>query len=294
MPVSTPFVRLGRQLVVGFSLGILTACAIGPGAGFATIEPGTLSAGLDLSSGRQDAQGRWKTSNGYLLQLTDPVRLSLEKLALQAPGRTGTAASGGTFDPANPPPRYSNCHSGHCHRDDGALVDYEDIQAEMSGGGAAAPQTVLTLPLSQAEVSFVPGTDGSVALTGCSPDCFLEQGALDRLSLTVSRLQLSGTVQADAGGASLGDAPRAWRLDLPLQALTLTSPVGLTISRSGPAGFRVTGTFQLSEKLLDGIEWARLASTPGVIDLVADARTQETLLVNLAQSRWTAAFEPRP
>jgi hypothetical protein len=283
---------LAGLLTAGFLLG----CAWGPGTGYATVEGAPVTFQLPLGTGRLDAAGRWKTSNGYLVRVSDNVvRLELGNLALQAPGQAGTAAQGGTFDPANPPPRYSNCHSGHCHRDDGALIDYEDIQAEMSqGGAAAAPSTVIALQPSAAEVAVPLGNEAAVTFGGCQPDCFLEQGTVDRAAIALKRLRISGQVEAAPGTAALGAQTRMWQLDLPLSASIRPAQVKATISRQGPSMLRLGGRLTLSDKLLDGIEWERLASQPGTINLAADAKTLETLIANMAGSEWAAQLAPAP
>lgn len=43
---------------------------------------------------------------------------------------------GVSFDPADPPEGYSLCHNGHCHKDDGTLPTYEQIEAELAGDAA--------------------------------------------------------------------------------------------------------------------------------------------------------------
>lgn len=285
-----------RWLAACLTAGTLIGCAWGPGTGYATLEGSPVAFRLPMAEGRLDSAGRWKTSNGYLVGVADHVvRLELGNLVLQAPGQAGTAARGGTFDPANPPPRYSNCHSGHCHRDDGALIDYADIQAEMNGGAAAAaPTSVAALQPSATEVAVPLGQEATVSFGGCQPDCFLDPGPVDRAALTVKRLRASGVVEAGPGTGPLGAQPRMWQLDMPLSALTRPSEVTATISRQGPAMLRLGGRLTLTAKLLDGIDWERLAAQPGTIDLAADPQTLETLIANLAESEWIAQLVPAP
>lgn len=110
-------------------------CTFSEGDPFATLGDATLDARLVEARGRAVGDGWQKLSTDYEVRF-DSFALDTSKLALQRTVAGSGGGGGGTFDPTNPPPRYSNCHNGHCHRDDGALVDYEDIQAELSGGGS--------------------------------------------------------------------------------------------------------------------------------------------------------------
>src|SRR5688572_29228398 len=122
---------------LGLCLLTLSSCAVGSGEGFATLEP-TARVGYTLLPAREAGGGFQKLDTDYQAAVT-AAHLDASDIALQAAGSGG--AAGGSFDPGNPPPGYGLCHGGHCHRDDGALVAYEDIAAELAGGGAG-PQTV--------------------------------------------------------------------------------------------------------------------------------------------------------
>lgn len=267
---------------------LLSACAWGPGGGFATVEPAGLEAALPLPAARLDSAGSWKTSSGYAVRLDGPLTLTFGQLALQSPGTATAAGTGGTFDPANPPPGYGLCHNGHCHRDDGALIPYAEIEAELASGGAPArPETVVSFQPPPAAIAA--GQRTTIALGDCAPDCFLEAGALSRATLALSRLQLAGEIEAGPGATPLPGGQRAFTLALPLEALTLTAPLEAAIDRQGPTGYRLEATLSLPDRLFDGLPWARLAETEGPIDLAADADTRELLLANLAKT----AFQPR-
>lgn len=282
----------GRLLIAALVLG---GCAWGPGTGFASLERVTATVTLPVGAARQDEAGRFKTDNGYRVKLSDTVRIYVKELSLQAPGSAGTGG-GGTFDPANPPPGYSLCHGGHCHRSDGALIDYEDIQAELATGGAAAPTVVLRLtPFNQ--VAFVaPNGEGLIDSFQCDPACALDQGKLNRVPLALSKLEAYGEVEAGPGLAPLGASPVPWVLVLPAESLTFQAEVDTTVSRTSPQRLALSGRLVLSEKLFDGIAWDRLAAAQPnrTLQLEADAATRETLLTNLAQARWTAELRQFP
>jgi hypothetical protein len=289
-------VRLGLLAASAVLAGCLVvSCAWGPGTGFASLERVAVTTTLPVPAARLDEAGRLKTDNGYRVALGDKVRVYFKDLSLQAPGAPG-GATGGTFDPANPPPGYSLCHGGHCHRADGALIDYADIQAELAGGGATAARTVVRLtPFSQ--VAFVaPNGEGLVDSFNCAPGCTLDQGDLSRAPLALTKFEAYGTVEAGPGMTALGAAPVSWVVELPAESLTYQAELDATVSRTSPATLGLFGRLVLSERLFDGIEWERLAAAqPGAtLRLAQDAKTKETLLANLARAQWTAELKRYP
>jgi hypothetical protein len=285
-------VKLGLIAATAF---LAVGCAWGPGTGFASLERVAVTTTLPVPATRLDEAGRLKTDNGYRVALGDKVRVYLKDFSLQAPGAPG-GSGGGTFDPANPPPGYSLCHGGHCHRADGALIDYADIQAELAGGGATAPRTVVRLtPFAQ--VAFVaPNGEGLVDSFNCAPGCALDQGELSRAPLALAKFEAYGTVEAGPGLTPLGAAPVSWVVELPAESLTYQADLDATVSRTSPARLALFGRLALSERLFDGIEWERLASAqPGAsLRLDQDAKTRETLLANLARAQWTAELKRYP
>lgn len=298
-PAARGWMRRLRQ-ITHLGLGtaavmVVAGCVWGPGTGFVTMTGGTVETSLSLSSGRLDPNGAWKTNNGYLVRLNGEV-VSIDGLgvAMQAPGQAGQAGTGATFDPAKPPPGYLLCHNGHCDRADGALVPYAEIEAELARGtGATPPRTVLTLQsVADGPASIPVGGSTVVTLGRCQPACALDQGRISRLVFNGTTLRASGTVQAAPGTAMLGATPRAWTLALPLSSFAPVANTDTTIDRDQAARLAVAASFQVSERLLDGIDWARLSSQSDPIALEIDAATRETLLANLANSTWSAQIAP--
>lgn len=225
-----------------------TACTLEDGNpwGSATI---SLEAGFDASASRLTDDGWWKTNNDYLLQLeTFEVELTEASLFVQAGSQGSTA-----FDPANPPEGYSLCHNGHCHADNGELVDYEDIQLE---GGAGALQ--ILRPVEDNEVSILPGEpQKSVTLAPCEETnaCDLPRGGLQRGRLIVSKVRMKITVR----DAREGEAKRTDEL-----TLEETVPLNLELARvlEGSVGpdEKLAHSFAFSfvwpSGGLDNIEWS--------------------------------------
>ena len=116
----------------------LAGCAWEPGQGFAVVEP-TVRAAYEPLADRIAPDGYQQLSSNYQLRV-DVAELQLSGIELIAIA----GGSGGGFNPAIPPPGYSVCHGGHCHRDDGAHIPDEQVAAEMGGGGGSS--TVVTMP----------------------------------------------------------------------------------------------------------------------------------------------------
>src|SRR5688572_4227131 len=132
-----------HRLVLLLGIGTL-ACTFEDGHGFSTVDRASLEARLEPGVARDLGNHTVLTDVGYQVHL-DSATLEVDEVALEE--LVGGGASGGTsFDPANPPPGYSLCHGGHCHADDGRLVEYAEIEAELAGGGARF-SPVVTLPV---------------------------------------------------------------------------------------------------------------------------------------------------
>jgi len=133
-----------RILTTILCLGtLLWGCAIDDGRPW-----GKLSLSLTAQAPYTDA--RWD-ENLQALRTTDDARVRLDDITLTLThislfGKAGSQSN--TFDPNNPPPPYTNCHSGHCHRtDNDALVSYEDIQAEMDAGNTQSAPVIVEASL---------------------------------------------------------------------------------------------------------------------------------------------------
>lgn len=271
---------------------LLAGCAAAPGTGFATLAGGEVAASVAFGKGRLDGAGRWLTSNSHLLAL-DGGKLALElgDVALQAPGQA--AAGGGaaiTIDPANPPPGYTFCHNTDCHSVDGKVKTFDEIKAELAGGGAATPaRTVAALLPAVARLEVPLGGSASWRLAGCTPHCFLPQGPLSKAVVGLTRLVASGTVVPAAGGT-----PRAWTLDLALAGSAFPAEVAAEVGVAGPRELRLAGALALPDVLFDGLEWERLLAAAGPLDLDADAKSAEAIAANLAKSAWSAKLDTTP
>jgi hypothetical protein len=245
---------------------LVAGCAWGDGEPFAVVDA-RLTAALEVPADRDLGGGWQKLASGYEVRIDELVVVAEELTLVDA----GTGPS--SFDPANPPPGYSNCHAGHCHADDGSLVDYEDIEAELAGGGAGATE-VLFWPLG--ELDLAAGVDRALA---CDPDCSLPLAHVTAARMHVTGLRLAGAVRDGRADPRLdGEIP--FVLDLDLEALTgdpvdLVGPTDLPADRSHDPDVAMTVALRPTVAVLDQVAWAALPDTtpldlaPVAADLIA-------------------------
>jgi hypothetical protein len=233
-----------------FLAALASACTLEPGQGFATLEAVELDARFEPGAAR-DLDGALLTDLGYVVEL-DSFELQMARLELQTRAESGETAR---FEPANPPEGYELCHGGHCHADDGSLVPYEAIEAELAGG-VAAFGTLATLPVER----VVDLREGErLTLVRVEPSRELPEAHVRRAALHFSSVTLSGSVRE--GGL---EAPIPLSVSLSMDTLT-TGALDMPIDRDEPGRFSLRAELAFDGTLLDGIDFASIAS-PVVID----------------------------
>lgn len=255
----------------------LAGCAIGPGHGYGELSPVAFSAALTPGAAR-DLGGAVLTDQGYAVALdafTWEVG-SLHLMELQG-------GSGGTFDPATPPEGYGLCHGGHCHRDDGALVDYADIEAELAGD-AATFEAVVSLPPP-------PSLD---MLAGTKAVLIPARYVLGDVSLTKIRLEsvsvaMSGVVTREATDTE-GAFEATFDLSLALSG-DLDAGLELPLGRGELPVIALSVSLAPDGTLWDELDFAALAADGG-IDGEIPAGPESDLALALAAR--LSAVEPLP
>jgi hypothetical protein len=246
---------------------MLAGCAWDAGEGFAVIQP-TVRVSYEPEEDREGFNGYQRLASSYQVRVS-AATMRLESIEL-IPRRVGSGT--GRFDPSNPPPGYSLCHGGHCHRDDGALIAYEDIEAELGGGGAPV-LPLITLPVG--EVNLLNRETRTVE---CAPGCELPRTELATGRWAITALTLEGTVR-DGLTTPRIMGERTFRLEL---APTGTgSPVAvlegeLEVPSDREHEPRVLLGLQLNvpSRIFDGVDWAATQpSDEGTIDLGASDNT---------------------
>jgi hypothetical protein len=226
-------------------------CTFAPGAAFTRVEGGTLD--VVWEPGARAVDGATFLTAGGLAVTVEQLSLDVEALTLlELEG-----ADDVTFDPANPPPGYTFCHADHCHREDGALISYAEIRAELAGGDATFTE-LLTFGL-DATADLRSPTRLALGAPAPGPDLGLVTLTQAALSLGAFSLEGLAAPWAGAGDALPAERPdaRPVRVALSLGA-PLTRGLGLEVSRTGPAVQRVEAVVTVDATFLDGLSPADL------------------------------------
>lgn len=266
-------------------VALSAGCTFEPGVGFATLEGASLHAWFDPGSGRDLGDGAFLTDGAWQV---DPDLLALEVEGAALVSYAGT--SGETFDPTDPPEGYSGCHSGHCHAEDGSLVSYEEIEAELAGGEATGT-TVATVVAGES-LDLLQGSEG--AWTDVEPSPELPRGDISRVSLLLSGLSLQARVQestSDTGTSDTGSAALYLEVDLALEA-TLEASVDLEVDRQGQPTVSLDLSLPVDGTLLDDLDLEDLSSEGIVVVDDAGSEAGATIVENLSQNTLEVDLSP--
>lgn len=273
-PILRSSIANARRCLVLLGAGVLlSGCAWGEGEPFATLDA-HLQARLYEPDDR-DLGGGWQ-------RLASSYELHIEQLDIEA-GEielldAGFGPGAGSFDPANPPPGYGLCHNGHCHADDGRLVNYDQIAAELSQGGSATIVTALPV----GELDLVGGESRALA---CLPDCDLPLANITLLRTTVTRIRIAGLVRDGRSPARI-DGELPWQLELSFPTdtpLIWTGLVDLPADRSHEPAVSLWVELAAGSTLFDGVAWSALDTGDGTYDVAADAEARAAVLTALGE-----------
>ena len=229
---------------------LLSGCAFSDGNPWGKLDV-SLRTTHSLTEDRLDEEGRIITATNFAIQI-DRLELKVDSIILRlSAGEVALEA----FDPANPPAGYSLCHNGHCHADSGALVDYEDIAAELASGSAAGGAVVALAP---AEPLIPFARDAlEVALVDCPNRCFVEPGTLRIAELTVTEVRLVGRVFDRLTGDAMRLPPEGLSVS---ETLTVNAQpqveLSATFGREHQLGARVQLSLSLSSKVFDTLDFS--------------------------------------
>jgi hypothetical protein len=249
-----------RTLFIGIVLLVTAAsCAFEPGQPWGVAEF-DVTASFDPPDSRLE-NGALKTSKDYRVEL-DTLEVEFDVVELEI-------ASGGevaAFDPANPPEGYSLCHGGHCHSDDGRLVPYDEIEAEVSGGDLVVTQSLESSPVSL-------GVDArTIALDMCTNDCELPPGALSLVRLRLHEVHVAGTV------SDVRDRIDPTRFDETFElSVDLTRTVKGAVGKGEAGLVSVDVEYGAPAELFDGVDFETAISEDGEFampEAIAEALTE--------------------
>jgi len=260
--------------------------ASAPGCAFSEGDPWglaevTFEAYMAPPPSRLTDEGHLKTSSSYAIQI-DSLMVAFDAVTLRIAG-----AQTATFDPADPPPGYSLCHNGHCHKDDGTLPTYEEIIAELGiqgGGGAVA------IPVAIPELA-ISATPTAVTLGDCPNGCTMERASLTGIEVLVKTVTLKGRVfdQLPPETARLPAEGVAVDLTLPLD-LRLFNPVDVSFAPGERVGARFPIVLSIPPTVLDGVDWALPEDTTDTA--VSEAFAENLLASPESFSVFVERFDP--
>ncbi|MFH1812483.1 MAG: hypothetical protein ABIJ09_27370 [Pseudomonadota bacterium] len=251
-----------RGLLLALLAGLVgSSCTLlGDGAGWATVDA-QVHAAIAPDVAHQSVRADLVTDQGFEIVL-DHMFLHVAGVALLAPA---LAASEGTatFDPASPPPGYTLCHGGHCHRADGALETYAEIEAKLASGEAGSSDELNTLLPASGELE--PGQDQQVSARARPVGALRLTGAgvlVDRLAID-ARVELEGQqvpvhILLEPENAAL------------VRAQASTEGLPLEIGPDGPGTVHLTLSLVEDGSFFDGIRFSNLAQDQGAIHVDKD------------------------
>jgi hypothetical protein len=242
-------------------------CVWGPGEPF-----GEIAVALDAAwvvPADRDLGGGWqKLASDYEIMIDSATWTTTSLLLIE----TGEAAL--NFDPANPPPGYTLCHSGHCHADDGRLVPYEEIAAELAGGAPPAP----ALELPTGALDLIAG--GRLDLGCDGAPCPLGRGEIGRIELVVTGAMLSGRVRD--GRAPPRIPERGYDATIAFgDPVHPTGRLDLPIDRVEPPHVVLDVQAAPTPAVLDGVEWSALTGNP--LDVAADPDAVSAIAIGIGE-----------
>lgn len=234
----------------------------------------TLAAAFAPPASRLTDDGRLKTSRDYALAI-DELLITFDAVALSV-SDDGAALS---FDPADPPPGYSLCHGGHCHADDGRLVDYDEIERSLSDGGGGS---VLALPIEDG-VLALDEDPAALELEPCEGGCVLERGVLRSLSVAMSVVDVTATVTDLRPPAAARLPPEGVSLSARvLGSALVTAALAVPLDGSEDPGLALSVLLEVAPELFDGVDFGALPSDDD--RLLLDDEAEAALLESLAES----------
>jgi len=168
-----------------FALALTVGCAWSDGQPWGRAEL-SASIAFEPPPGRLTQDGLLRTSSDYGISLE-----SFEIYIATVEVNTSANRDVISFNPARPPAGYSLCHNGHCHTDDGRIVDYADVEIALAGAQSGSGSTTVIALDTHVPISF--GRNPITRSTPSEPkDTYLQRGSLSLLTLTATQFSIRG------------------------------------------------------------------------------------------------------
>lgn len=240
-PMNTKAYR--RHYVTLALVGVLGACGFTDGDHWASA---TVSFTPTFDSAGRDAAALPTTTDFEVRDLS--ISATFDALVVSQ----DLATDGGTdtFDPADPPAGYSLCHNGHCHADSGELVDYEDIQAELSAEDSSVRE--LRVPIDTTTTV----TAGATARDLACSECTFDRGMISSMQLDVTEWRVTARVFDRRTGDQARIPTEGIDLDLTLNGGSVSTPLGIVVGPGRAPDIHLTTTFSVAATAFDGVDFS--------------------------------------
>ena len=224
------------------SLFILASCSFDDGKPWAV-------ASFNLTGSYDNKSDLYETASSYEIKI-EKISLKVSEMSLVAGSDNAIS-----FDPANPPEGYSNCHNDHCHADDGTLPTYAEIELAISGassgGGALISQTVDSAALLTAKSQ-------QLKLGECSSSCILEKSKIKNLDLAIQSIEFDVVVEDKGALKRLGNEKFRLSHKITFDNLKMSKNMDLEIGRMSASAYLFSVDLILSLSFLDIIDFKAL------------------------------------
>lgn len=194
-----------------------------------------------------------------LEQATIDAKLFVESVS------TSSGGSGGSFSPSNPPDGYTLCHNGHCHSEEGELVSYEDVRAELN---SKAGTSTTTLGRWEGDVDLQTGE-----MTRLPAIKIAQRTSIDRVKMRATNVILTGTIQT--GGETVPIEAQLGQFDI----ATLEG-IGMQVGPNAPFRQSIRLCAQWGNDWFDDIDFSQLDRQDGTVRLTRilnDTATQKLI-----------------
>lgn len=236
---------------------LATGCALDAGQPYGALEA-RVEATVVTPPGRDAGDGWQRAGDEFEIRI-DELVIEGHHIELIDVGDAALA-----FDPANPPPGYSACHDGHCHSEEtGGLVSYEEISAELAGGGG---QTVVAaLPVGLLDLH-----SGVTRSLDCEPSCDLPRSHIGQAILEVESMRASGLVR-DSRELPRLPGQVEWSVEIDEEIAVFDHDIDVVLDRSSDPDLAITFTVEGSARWWDEVPWAEVERQGGVMVLTGEA-----------------------
>ena len=204
--------------------------------------------------------GRLITAKDYAVALDD-VRVTFGELFL-----VQSSEGALSFDPATPPPGFTQCHNGECQRDNREIVSNAEVEAELSGGA------VRGVPV---DLDFTAAlTDAPVLLPANCDPCVLDRGTITLAQLDIVSVNVRGTAFDRRADARLPAEGLPFEIEVPVDA-PVVAELAIPVERFEAIDIALPLRFSLGATLLDGIDFAESLALNDSATRIVDGSTLE-------------------